>query len=74
MNISRLSPTVFAVLLVLTWSNPAAAYIDGGTGSLLFQAAVSGLLGALFVIRSHWTNWVARRSKVATAHRNEPRA
>lgn len=29
-------------------------YIDGGSGSMLLQAAVSGLLGLAFVARNVW--------------------
>lgn len=74
MNTLRISSSLFATLLVLTWAQPAAAYIDGGTGSLLFQAAVSGILGGLFVVRSFWNQLLARRSKVAVKSQNEPRA
>lgn len=77
MNTSRSQSTVLLVLLVLTWANPAGAYIDGGSGSLLLQAAISGVLGGLFVIRSFWANLVARRHRVVSepaASKNEPRA
>lgn len=74
MNTLRFSSSLMPTLLVLTWSQPAAAYIDGGTGSLIFQAAVSGVLGGLFVMRTFWNQLIARRAKVPVVSENEPRA
>lgn len=47
---------VVATLFFATVSAPASAYIDSGTGSMFLQAAVSGVLGALFVFRGFWAN------------------
>lgn len=30
------------------------AYLDPGTGSLVLQMSVAGLLGGLFVVKSFW--------------------
>lgn len=30
------------------------SYIDGGTGSMLLQAALAGLLGAAVTIKTYW--------------------
>lgn len=30
------------------------AYLDPGTGSLVLQVTVAGLLGALFVLKASW--------------------
>jgi len=40
-----------ALLTFLTLSGSAQAYLDGGTGSMLLQAAISGALGAVFLAR-----------------------
>jgi hypothetical protein len=35
------------------------AYIDAGTGSLLLQLLVGGVLGSLFIIKVFWRNLVS---------------
>lgn len=41
--------------ITLATASPAAlAYLDPGTGSILFQAAIAGLLAALFYFRTIW--------------------
>jgi hypothetical protein len=40
-----------AVLLVLIGERPAHAYIDPGTGSLIYQTALTVLLGLGFMLR-----------------------
>jgi hypothetical protein len=40
-----------AVLLVLVAERPAYAYIDPGTGSLIYQTALTVLLGLGFMVR-----------------------
>ena len=32
----------------------AFAYLDGGTGSMLLQAALAGLLSSAYVIKTRW--------------------
>lgn len=34
----------------------AHAYLDPGTGSIILQVLMAGLLGALFTIKSLWRN------------------
>jgi ABC-type glycerol-3-phosphate transport system permease component len=41
---------------VLTLGSSAFGYIDGGTGSMLLQVAVSGVLGGIFVMRSFFAS------------------
>lgn len=55
MNNSRALGLALALVFVFSLSAESHAYIDSGTGSLFIQAAVSGLLGALFVLRSGWS-------------------
>ena len=40
-----------AVLLVLLAERPAYAYVDPGTGSLIYQTALTALLGLGFMMR-----------------------
>jgi hydrogenase-4 membrane subunit HyfE len=53
-QVSSLTLLVIGVLILT--SRPAHAYIDPGTGSFVLQAAIAGLLGAAFVIKSTWKN------------------
>jgi len=39
------------------------AYLDAGTGSMIFQWVVAGLLGAVFVIKMSWRGIAARFSR-----------
>ena len=42
------------VLAMLLTPSPALAYLDPGTGSLLYQIAVGGLLAALTTVKLYW--------------------
>jgi hypothetical protein len=33
---------------------PAPAYLDAGTGAMIFQMAIAALLAAGFVIKTYW--------------------
>ena len=48
------SLTVICLALIILTGRPAHAYIDPGTGSFVLQAAVAGLLGVAFAIKSTW--------------------
>ncbi len=57
---------VFAALLMslaliplLLTSEPAYAYLDPGTGSMVLQAIVAGVLGSMFAIKMYWAKIVA---------------
>lgn len=52
--------TLLATLTFLTFSGSAFGYIDGGTGSMLLQAGISGVLGALFLARGFLASLPAR--------------
>lgn len=45
---------MLATALSLTVIEPAHAYIDMGTGSLIFQMLVAGIVGAGFTIKMYW--------------------
>lgn len=44
------------LLVAGVWMVPAvaAAYVDPGTGSMFFQAAIASLLAALFTLKLYW--------------------
>ncbi len=61
------APTVvLAAMAVHIWSlelvapQPAYAYLDPGTGSLLFQWIIAGLVGSAFAIKIFWRRIVGR--------------
>ncbi len=47
-------------LFILSWEQPAYAYIDPGAGSLLLQVLMGGLAGAAVVAKVYWKNLMAR--------------
>ena len=56
-RVGRCRALLLLCLSVLMWTaRPAHAYIDPGTGSFVLQAAIAGLLGTAFVIKSSWKN------------------
>jgi hypothetical protein len=38
----------------LAFPKDAQAYLDAGTGSIIFQALIGGLAGALFALKIFW--------------------
>lgn len=54
--------TMCLSLLVVS---PASAYIDAGSGSLIFQAVVGGLLAASLAVKTFWARIITffRRRK-----------
>lgn len=44
--------SVFSISLV--FSQTAYAYLDPGTGSMIVQAIVAGILGGIFAIKFYW--------------------
>lgn len=49
-----LSKYCLALLIFFFLAKPAHAYIDPGTGSLILQMLIAGLLGASFAVKIHW--------------------
>ena len=45
---------VFVFALALDFSNPAHAYLDPGTGSIILQLLLGGFAGALVVGKLYW--------------------
>lgn len=46
---------VLALILILLPTN-AHAYIDPGTGSIVLQFVIAGLVSGLYVIKKFWSN------------------
>lgn len=54
-----MTPTVvnvafLASITVLSYTVPASAYLDPGTGSMMLQALLAGVAGAAVVGRLYW--------------------
>ena len=41
-------------LVILFMQQPVSAYLDPGTGSLIWQMAIGILLGATFMLNKYW--------------------
>ena len=52
--------TASMLLLALTWTPSAHAYIDGGTASMIFQMLIAGGLAAMLTMKSFWVQVKAR--------------
>jgi hypothetical protein len=63
---------VFFVLLIGT--EPAWAYLDPGTGSLILQSLIAGIAGALVVGRLYWAQLKNFLAKVFSRGRAQPAA
>lgn len=52
---NRLKAQVVLGAVLSIGASPAFAYLDPGTGSIIFQAIVAGLVAALFYFRTIWS-------------------
>jgi hypothetical protein len=64
-----MNSTAFGSAATLLEAGPARAYLDPGTGSMMLQALLGGIAGAMVVGRLYWhrlrafvTSWFPRRS------------
>lgn len=57
---------LFSFVAISLHPSEAQAYLDAGTGSLIFQAVLGGLVGALVIVRMRWRSLMARFRKNAT--------
>ena len=48
------SVLTFFALIILIVPNPVYAYLDPGTGSMLIQMIIGGIVAALFTIKMYW--------------------
>jgi hypothetical protein len=46
---------VVAMILFVSHLRPVHAYLDPGTGSIVLQAVIAGVVGALAVVRLYWS-------------------
>lgn len=72
MQSSRLFALALATFMFASVSSSAFGYIDGGTGSMFIQAAISGLLAGVFLARGFFTNLFSRVRRKAAAHDSAP--
>lgn len=49
----RLTALVLTLIFVFSFTSDAHAYLDPGTGSVLFQFLIAGILGFLFTIKTY---------------------
>ncbi len=47
---------VLAAVFLMTYSNTAQAYLDPGTGSMVFQMLIAGFCAIAFAIKMFWRN------------------
>lgn len=51
----RLFPSVFlAAMLLIGSAGTSHAYLDPGTGSILLQSLIAGVVGGMVVIKMYW--------------------
>jgi hypothetical protein len=47
---------VSLTFLLLVWPRPCYAYLDPGTGSLIFSTIIGGIVGLMVTIKMAWHN------------------
>ena len=67
-----LDVAVVVPLLVLVSASDAAAYIDPGTGSYLFQLLIAGGLAGLYTVRRYWHSLRATLAKFGRTASEQP--
>lgn len=65
---------LIALTFVLTLCASSFGYIDGGTGSMVLQVAISGVLGGIFVLRSFLSSIPSRLRRKAVPRNRENHA
>jgi hypothetical protein len=60
----------------LTQLGHVVAYLDGGTGSMLLQAGMAGLLSLSFIFKTKWRALLSRfgRRKPSEISENDPKS
>jgi len=64
---------VLTTLVVIIVAQPAYAYIDPSTGSLLWQIILASGLGALYLLKSYWHRIKRILAKETATEDNEQR-
>ena len=52
---SSLHIFIWFTVSILAWVDDAHAYLDPGTGSMLFQALIAAVTGGIFLIKTYWS-------------------
>ena len=55
---------IFYTFIFISLTNQAHAYLDPGTGSMIIQIVIAGTVGALFTIKTFWSqikNFISTR-------------
>lgn len=60
------------ILVFLAIAKPAFAYIDPGSGSMILQVILAGILGSLFAIKVFWQKIVAFFKGLTGGKKNLP--
>lgn len=68
----RFSVFAIAVLLFPVLSSPAYAYIDMGTGSMVFQMLAAGFVGFLFTVKMYWFSIKAKAARLLARLTGKP--
>ncbi len=59
MIMSSLGIFLIAFCFLLIWAEPAYAYLDPGSGSMITQIILAGLAGAVVVLKLFWHRLLA---------------
>lgn len=46
--------TVAVLAVFVSWTTPAQAYLDPGTGSMILQAIIGAIAGGLVLVKIYW--------------------
>ncbi|MBI2341087.1 MAG: hypothetical protein HYU99_12090 [Deltaproteobacteria bacterium] len=52
------APLLLLLIFIFSLSRPAHAYLDPGTGSMVLQIVVGGILAALYTLKVYWRRLV----------------
>ena len=63
---------VISICALLIGTEPASAYLDPGTGSLILQTLIAGIAGALVVCRLYWAQLKAFLARLFSRGRAQP--
>ena len=53
MKPNKIPATVLIIMIAVPGS--CFAYLDPGTGSMILQAIIGGVVGSIFVIKTYWS-------------------
>jgi hypothetical protein len=62
-----------AFVVLVCFPRDAFAYLDPGTGSMVFQAVIAGLAGVAYGVRRYWGKirmWFGGKHESQSRHKN----